>query len=131
MLFVGGCVRMDADCHRCPEPRSTFATVRGASLQEIPEGSREPVSEFCWPRFDPIIQTLKIDLEQIQSDCGLVRCEQRRKGRCAEEEERGDRAAPQGKTAKLSCLDKCRGTLKHSAPGKRWVVAVAGHVRLL
>ena len=56
---------MDADCHRSPAPGFTFAAVRGASLQEIPEGSREPVSELCRPRFDPIVQRLKIDLDRF------------------------------------------------------------------
>ena len=56
---------MDADRHQCPAPRFTSAAVRGTFVQEIPEGSREPVSEFCRPRPDPIIQTLKIDLNRF------------------------------------------------------------------
>ena len=58
-LFVGDCARLDADCDRCPAPRFTFAAVRGASIQEIPESPRQSVSEFYRPRFGPIPQTLK------------------------------------------------------------------------
>jgi len=118
-----------SDCHRCPVPRFAFAAVRGTSVQEIPEGSREPVSEFSrWPGLTANTET---GLKQIQPDRGLVRCHQGREGRHTEEEERGDRAAPQGQTMKQDGSDGGRAPPKESTPEKRWVIAVVEHVRRL
>lgn len=43
------CLEM-SDCHRCSAPGFAFAAVRGTSVQEIPEGSGESVSEFSHQR---------------------------------------------------------------------------------
>ena len=99
-----------SDCHRCLAPGLAFAAVRGAPLQEIPEGSRESVSGFYRPHFGPVVQTLRPDPEQVQPDCSFIRCEQRRKGRCTEAEECSDRATPQGQAIRPVHLDKCSGT---------------------